>query len=103
MSEYLLSFCTPNYNHGKYLATRLKHLLPLLPANVEYLVIDDASTDNSVALINEVTKGFSNFTLKVNAVNKGHIACVPELIEQAKGEYLFFLSADDLLIFKNFY
>ena len=103
MSEYLLSFCTPNYNHGKYLATRLKHLLPLLPAHVEYIVIDDASTDNSVELIKKASKGFPNFKLQVNAENQGHIACAPKLIEQARGEYLFFLSADDLLIFENFF
>ncbi|MCH9703634.1 MAG: glycosyltransferase, partial [Chlamydiae bacterium] len=102
MSDTLLTFCTSNYNHIRFLKPRLEKLLPILPDNIEYIVVDDCSTDNSIEEL-EKFESYPNFRLIKNDANVGVIRNNQKMIEESKGEYLYFFSADDLLIFKHFF
>lgn len=65
--------------------------------NWELLIIDDYSTDNSVAVIKNQLND-KRITLIENTENKGANFCRNKGIEHSKGEYILFLDADDLLI-----
>lgn len=66
--------------------------------NVRVLVIDDASTDNSVEVAKALAEEDSRVEVAVHAVNRGNIATYNEgLLEWADGDYTVLLSADDRL------
>lgn len=49
-----ISIIIPNYNHAQYLPKALQHALQQTIAPLEIIVIDDCSTDNSMAVIQEL-------------------------------------------------
>ncbi len=61
------------------------------------IVIDDHSTDGSDNLIKKHTETDSRIQLILNQENKGANFCRNEGLKRAKGRYLIFLDADDLL------
>ncbi|MEN3324125.1 glycosyltransferase family 2 protein [Mariniflexile soesokkakense] len=63
----------------------------------EIIAIDDESPDNSLSLVNEISKNHNNITV-VSQKNKGLGGARNTGIEYAKGTYLLFLDADDYLL-----
>ena len=49
----LVSICIPSYNHEKYIAETISSVILQDYQNIELLIIDDASFDNSDAIIND--------------------------------------------------
>lgn len=90
-----LSVVVPNYNHGKYLDTCLSALVKQSLQPLEILVLDDASTDNSV----EVIKRFAVQNPIVRLVqNEKNLTVVPNLnkgVELSRGQYVYIAAADD--------
>ena len=90
-----LSVVVPNYNHAKYLEFSLPAILRQSVQPLEVIVLDDASTDNSV----EVIQRFAAQNPIVRLVrNEKNLTVVPNLnkgLELARGEYVFIASADD--------
>lgn len=85
----------PNFNHGHYLAESLGSLLEQSRSFDEIIVIDDCSTDDSVALIEVLAARHPEIKLHVNATNCG-IAYNNNLgLKMARGEYVGFYAADD--------
>ena len=97
---YKLSICIPTYNRSKFLSICLEHLLPQVTGkdNVEVIVVDNASTDKTSALIATFTKKFSFVKYFRNDINLGFDGNVVECIKNANGEYIFFLSDDDIVL-----
>ena len=92
-----LSVVVPNYNHGHY----LEHTLPALARQsfqpLELLVLDDASTDNSVEVINRLAVQYPVIRLVQNEKNLGVMPNLNKGIGLARGDYIFISSADDLV------
>lgn len=88
-----LSVAMANYNHGLYLKERIASILKQLGENDEFIIIDDASTDNSV----EVIRSFSDPRIRFyqNSENKGVVYTASKATKAARGEFLMQLSADD--------
>lgn len=87
-----LSVIIPNYNKSKYIGTLLQHLKEQKTDEVEVIVIDDASTDNSWDIINEYSDVFT--TIK-NETNK-YVAYTRNVgLDKAKGKYVTFIDSDD--------
>ncbi len=63
----------------------------------EMIIVDDCSTDHSQHLLGTVTTIDSRITAILNEKNKGGNACRNQGLSLAKGEYVLFLDADDLL------
>jgi glycosyltransferase involved in cell wall biosynthesis len=89
----LVSVIIACYNHGRYLATAIESILILEYPNIEIIVVDDGSTDNT----QEVLKEFSEVK-NVYQENQGLSAARNTGIANSSGEFLIFLDADDWLL-----
>jgi glycosyltransferase involved in cell wall biosynthesis len=89
----LVSVIVPSYNAEAYLAETLVSALAQNWQPLELIVVDDGSTDGSVA----VAAGFSDRVRVVACPHRGLAAARNAGIAAARGEFLLHLDADDLL------
>jgi glycosyltransferase involved in cell wall biosynthesis len=95
MIEYpLVSIITPVYNQANYIGETIESVLSQDYENLEYIVIDDGSTDNTV----EILKKYSDRIHWETRENKGETATVNEGVSKAKGEIIGIVSSDDPLL-----
>ena len=93
-----LSVILPNFNHGDLIARALYALLNQTPSASEIIVVDDGSTDDSVAVIEGLARQHSSIRLIRNTTNQGIVASVKTALAVATGEYLLFASSDDYVL-----
>lgn len=91
----MVTVIIPVYNKVKYLRRCLQSVLAQSYGPVEMIVIDDCSTDASAALVEKITAGVPGCRLIRNAANIGHLKTRYIGVDQAQGEYVVFLDADD--------
>jgi glycosyltransferase involved in cell wall biosynthesis len=90
----LVSVIIPLYNSDRYISEVLQSVTNQTYSDIEVLVIDDGSTDKSLA----TAKEFEGGRIKIfSQSNKGASAARNYGLREAKGEYIQFLDADDLL------
>lgn len=98
----LISVLIPCYNHEKYISSCLNSLLAQTYKNIELIIIDDSSTDNSFQIIQEYFPRLENSFLRVyvnrNVKNLGVTKTLNKMIHIAKGEYIKLLASDDMLL-----
>lgn len=84
------------YNHEKYVASAIKSLLDQTFQDFELIVTDDGSTDRTV----EVIKQFNDPRIKlfVHETNQGVIKASQNSLSHARGEYIAYLTTDDLYV-----
>ena len=88
----LISVVITNYNYGRYLGTAIRSVLGQTYGRVQCIVVDDGSSDDSVA----VARSFPEVELVAKA-NGGQVSAVKAGLDHVAGELLIFLDADDLL------
>lgn len=87
-----ISIVTPSYNYGHFLEETIRSVLLQGYPNLEYIIIDGCSTDNSVEIIRKYER-FLTFWIsepdqgQTDAINKGYQRCT--------GEIFSWLNADD--------
>jgi glycosyltransferase involved in cell wall biosynthesis len=92
----LLSVIVANYNNATYVRDCLDSILGQTYKNVEIIVSDDASIDNSPEIIREYETKYPGVVKGIfSAVNRGVAITRHEAILQAKGEYITSLDSDD--------
>jgi len=89
------SIIIPIYNTEKYLVKCLNSIIN--NNNIEIILIDDASIDNSYEICLEYSKKYDNIKVFHNEKNKGVSYCRNLGILYSKGEYLIFIDSDDTL------
>lgn len=87
----------PCYNYGHYLRDCVNSALGQPGVDVEVIIIDDASTDNSADVARVIADTDDRVMLVPHERNAGHIATYNEGIAMATGEFIALASADDLL------
>jgi len=92
----MVSIITPCYNKGAYISETIESVIKQTYDNWELIIVDDLSTDNSVKIIQE---NFFDERIKLiqNTTNKGANYSRNLAIKEARGNYIIFLDADDLL------
>jgi glycosyltransferase involved in cell wall biosynthesis len=90
------SICIPNFNYGRFIGRAIQSVLDQQDPDIEILVSDNASTDNSV----EVVRGFADprIQLRINACNVGFAGNLDRVARMAAGDQLIMLSSDDALL-----
>lgn len=94
-----LSVIVPVYGVETYIARCAKSLLEQTYADKEIIFVDDASPDQSVAVLEEVLKDYpkESVTILHHAKNRGLAAARKTGLEAAKGEYVVSVDSDDYL------
>ncbi|QYS86073.1 glycosyltransferase [Flavobacterium oreochromis] len=85
------------YNHAQYVEKTLNSVIKQSYKNIELLIADDASDDNSVDVIRKWIEKYPDVFFIANKVNLGNTKTFNNLFKQAKGEYIIDLAADDIL------
>src|SRR5262245_51656791 len=93
-----LSVVLPNYNHARYLPRCLRALLSQAILPREIIVLDDASTDNSLAVLESLARLSPLIRLVRNERNLGCCETANRGARLARGRYLFLGGADDFVL-----
>jgi glycosyltransferase involved in cell wall biosynthesis len=90
------SIIIPNYNHSPYLPERFESLLYQENLNAEFIILDDASNDNSVEIINKYLPRLNDKKVVFNKVNSGSTYCQWNLgVSNAKNNFIHIAESDD--------
>lgn len=92
----LVSVIMPTYNSAEFIGAAIQSVLNQKYSNWELLVIDDASGDSTIAVVEELTCLDPRIKLLQNTKNLGAGASRNKGIKSAKGSFIAFLDADDL-------
>jgi glycosyltransferase involved in cell wall biosynthesis len=91
----LVSIVTPSYNQAAFLEETIRSVLDQDYPRIEYVVVDDGSTDGSV----ELARGFADrLTAFVEQENAGQVAAINRGFERTSGELMGFVNSDDTLL-----
>ncbi len=96
----LVSFIIPFYNAEKFIAETIDSVLLCGYEQSEIIIVDDGSTDNSL----KICCSYEKKTPKIKIIqhndktNKGASTSRKTGIQEAKGEFIYFLDADDILL-----
>ena len=92
-----ISVIVTNYNHSQYIESAIDSIQRQTYSNIELIVIDDCSTDDSRKKISELEKQNFKFPLKTILLekNKGKWNALNTAIEKASGELITLQDADD--------
>ena len=92
----LVSVIMPAYNSATFISEAIQSVLAQTHANLELLIIDDASSDNTIEIIKAFQRKDSRIKLFKNTSNQGAGITRNTGIKEAKGAFTAFLDADDL-------
>jgi len=93
-----ISIVTPSYNQGQYLEETICSVLDQKYPNLQYIIIDGGSTDNSVEIIKKYEKHLSYW---VSEKDKGQTHAINKGIARCTGEVFGYINSDDLLLPKS--
>lgn len=93
--EKLVTVVVPNYNCAEYLDKCLEHVVNQTYKNLEIIVCDNASTDNSVEIINNWAAKDGRIKVLTTEVNQGGLKCYNRMFAVATGEYVMIQDSDD--------
>jgi glycosyltransferase involved in cell wall biosynthesis len=94
MNKQAVSVVIPTYNNADYLADAIESVLAQTFRDIEIIVIDDGSTDQT----GQVMSAYASRVVYLHQANHGPSAARNRGITQAQGKYLAFLDADDLYL-----
>lgn len=86
------------YNHDKFVTEALDSVLNQSYSNIELIIADDCSTDNSQFVIQQWLETHPGILFLTNEKNLGNTKTFNNAVKHAKGEYIIDLAADDVLL-----
>ena len=95
MTRPLVSIVTPSYNQAAFLEETLRSVLEQDYEPIEYLVIDDGSTDSSREIVERYADRLAWWTRQENA---GQVAALNRGFARSTGELMGYLNSDDTLL-----
>jgi glycosyltransferase involved in cell wall biosynthesis len=98
MKDGLFSVLVASYNNGRYLSEAIDSVIAQTYRAWEIVVVEDASTDNSIGIVERYIKQGYNIKLYCLPDNQGCGAAKRKCVELAQGEICGFLDPDDALV-----
>ena len=95
--EKLVSIIIPVYNTEEYVEECIKSLVLQTYSNIEIIICDDFSEDNSFMICKKLSKEDSRIKLLKNCRKKGLSGARNSALDKAKGEYILFVDSDDFV------
>jgi glycosyltransferase involved in cell wall biosynthesis len=92
-SPPLVSIVINNYNYGEFLGQAIDSALAQTHGNVEVIVVDDGSTDDSLSVLAR----YKDCITVVQKANGGQASAFNAGVAKARGDYVLLLDADDFL------
>jgi glycosyltransferase involved in cell wall biosynthesis len=89
-----ISIVTPNYNYGQFIEETIRSVLLQGYPNLEYIVLDANSTDDSVEIIKKYEAWLSYW---VSEPDGGQSAAINRGFQKASGEIYYWINSDDIL------
>ncbi len=93
--DKLVSVIIPNYNCAEFLDKCLESVVNQTYKNIEIVICDNASTDNSVEIFQRWAEKDERIRLLTTEVNQGGMKCYNRLFKEAKGDYIMIQDSDD--------
>lgn len=93
----LFSICIPNFNYAKYVGTTIESVLSQDEQDFEIIVADNASTDDSVTVVEKLKERSSKIRLVRNRANVGFPRNLDRAARPAAGRFMLMLSSDDVM------
>jgi glycosyltransferase involved in cell wall biosynthesis len=90
-----ITVLTPNYNYGQYLEETIRSVLLQGYPNLEYIIIDGGSTDNSIDIIKKYEPWL---TYWVSEPDRGQTHAINKGLEKSTGEIFNWINSDDVLM-----
>lgn len=94
-----LSIITPSYNQGKFLEATIRSVLLQGYPNLEYIIIDGGSTDNSLEIIKKYDKYLFYWH---SQKDRGQADAINQGLEKSTGEIIGWINSDDLYVQGSF-
>lgn len=98
--NYEVTIGIPLYNAESFIRRTMDSALSQTFDNIEFLIIDDCSKDNSVKIIQNIKQQHprgGDIHILHQSANMGVSAARNRIIDEAQGKYLFFMDSDDLI------
>lgn len=99
MTTPLVSICVPVYNVAPYIERCVRSVMEQTYDNLEYIFVDDGSTDDSISILNKVLQDYperrNRTTIITNGYNRGTTYSRRIYTENATGEYITCVDSDD--------
>lgn len=96
----LISFIVTSFNYENYVVKTLESIKNQSYENIEIIVVDDKSTDNSVEKVKEFAKKNTDFSIKIieHPKNRGQMAAMQTGLLYSNGQFVSFVDSDDILV-----
>jgi glycosyltransferase involved in cell wall biosynthesis len=97
----LVSVIMPAYNAEKTIEQSIRSILRQTYSNVEMIVADDGSTDNTLSIVRSLMKDDPRIILVDSKINRGCYFARNDAIRQSSGKYIAVQDADDISLSKR--
>lgn len=96
----LISFIVTSFNYEKYIVKTLESIKNQTYENIEIVVIDDKSSDNSVEIIKDFAVKNPDLKMKLieHKENLGQMAAIQTGLKYSNGQFVCFIDSDDVLV-----
>ena len=93
-----LSICIPTYNFGKFIGETLDSILPQVTDEVEVVVLDGGSTDDTAEVVGSRMKVYPQLVYHDQGYRGGIDRDIEKNVSLARGEYCWLFSSDDVML-----
>lgn len=93
----LISIIIPAFNEEKTIADSIRSLKNLKYEKLEFVIVNDGSTDRTSEIVKKNIKNDSRFLFIDNDINKGKSACLNQGIQASKGKFVATMDADSII------
>ena len=97
MANLKLSICVATYNRGKFIGETLDSILPQLTQDVELIVVDGASPDNTPEVMSQYLNSHPEIRYYREPENSGVDKDYDKAVGYARGQYCWLMTDDDLM------